>query len=147
MSALLDDLADRGMLDDTLFVVMGEFGRSPKINAQAGRDHWPGVATVVLAGAGIPSGAVCGASDRLGGLPQSNPVTPADLTATFCICSASRQVSNSTIAPAARTSLRRLAGHGAAGVDANRVLRVYPVSSHGNGAISRTENCFNSALT
>lgn len=83
MSALLDDLADRGMLDDTLVVVMGEFGRSPKINRQAGRDHWPGVATVVLAGAGIQPGAVCGASDRFGGLPHSDPVTPADLTATI----------------------------------------------------------------
>ncbi len=83
LSALLDDFADRGLLDDTLVVAMGEFGRSPKINAQAGRDHWPGVATVILAGAGIQSGAVYGASDKIGGLPQSNPVTPADLTATI----------------------------------------------------------------
>ncbi|MBC8114230.1 MAG: DUF1501 domain-containing protein, partial [Candidatus Saccharimonas sp.] len=58
MSALLDDLAERGMLDDTLFVAMGEFGRTPKINANAGRDHWPQVATLVLAGAGVRAGAV-----------------------------------------------------------------------------------------
>jgi hypothetical protein len=83
MSAILDDLADRGMLDDTLLVVMGEFGRSPKINGQAGRDHWPQVTTVVMAGAGVKAGSTYGASDRLGGYPEELPVTPADLTATI----------------------------------------------------------------
>lgn len=83
MSALLDDLADRGMLDDTLFVAMGEFGRSPRINAQAGRDHWPHAATAVLAGAGIQAGAVFGATDRLGAYPSDHPVSPADLAATI----------------------------------------------------------------
>lgn len=83
MSAILDDLANRGMLDDTLVIVMGEFGRSPKINAQAGRDHWPQVATVVMAGAGVKTGSIYGASDRLGGYADELPVTPADLTATI----------------------------------------------------------------
>jgi uncharacterized protein (DUF1501 family) len=83
MSALLDDLTERGMLDDTLFIAMGEFGRTPKINANAGRDHWPQVATLVLAGAGIRAGAVYGASDRLGAYPSDRAVTPDDLTATF----------------------------------------------------------------
>lgn len=83
MSALLDDLADFGMLDETLFIAMGEFGRSPKINAQAGRDHWPQAATVVLAGAGVRAGAVYGSTDRLGGYPQDRPVSPSDLTATM----------------------------------------------------------------
>ena len=83
MSALLDDLAERGMLDDTLFVAMGEFGRTPKINANAGRDHWPQVATLVLAGAGVRAGTIYGASDRLGAYPADRAVTPADLTATM----------------------------------------------------------------
>ena len=83
LSSLLDDLTDRGMLDDTLVVMLGEFGRAPKINGAAGRDHWPGVATVVLAGAGIRAGAVYGASDRMGATPKDSPVTPADLTATL----------------------------------------------------------------
>ena len=83
MSALLDDLSDRGLLDDTLFLVMGEFGRSPQINAKAGRDHWPQVATTILAGAGINPGGTFGASDRLGAAPADHPVTPADLTATI----------------------------------------------------------------
>ena len=83
MSALLDDLGERGMLDDTLFVALGEFGRTPKINANAGRDHWPQVATLVLAGAGVRTGAVYGASDRLGAYPADRAVTPDDLTATI----------------------------------------------------------------
>ncbi len=83
MSALLDDLSERGMLDDTLFVAMGEFGRTPKINANAGRDHWPQVATLVLAGTGVRAGAIYGASDRLGAYPADRAVTPADLTATM----------------------------------------------------------------
>ncbi len=83
MSALLDDLAERGMLDDTLFVAMGEFGRTPKINVNAGRDHWPQVATLVMAGAGVRAGTIYGASDRLGAYPADRAVTPADLTATM----------------------------------------------------------------
>jgi uncharacterized protein (DUF1501 family) len=83
MSALLDDLSVRGMLDDTLFVTLGEFGRTPKINALAGRDHWPGVATIVLAGAGVQGGAVYGSSDGQGAFPSESPVTPSDFTATL----------------------------------------------------------------
>ena len=83
VSALLDDLASRGLLEETLVIVMGEFGRSPKINSKGGREHWPQVQSILLAGAGIRAGEVYGASDRDGGLPAESPVTPADLTATF----------------------------------------------------------------
>jgi uncharacterized protein (DUF1501 family) len=80
-AALLADLAQRGLLADTLVVCLGEFGRSPKVNAHGGRDHWPAVQSVVLAGAGIHSG-VYGASDRSGAYPADQPVSPADLAAT-----------------------------------------------------------------
>jgi len=83
VSALLADLAYLGLLDETLVICMGEFGRSPKINAQAGRDHWPGVQSIMLAGAGLPAGAVYGASDKIGGYPADKPVSPANLFATF----------------------------------------------------------------
>jgi hypothetical protein len=83
VSALLDDLASRGLLEETLVIVMGEFGRSPMINSKGGREHWPQVQSILLAGAGIRAGEVYGASDRDGGLPAESPVTPADLTATF----------------------------------------------------------------
>jgi hypothetical protein len=82
-AALLTDLSDRGLLSDTLVVCMGEFGRSPRINAAAGRDHWPFVNSVVLAGAGIRGGSVYGASDRIGGFPAEHPITPPDWTATL----------------------------------------------------------------
>src|SRR5205807_7649757 len=81
-SALLADLADRGLLDETLIVWMGEFGRSPKINAGGGRDHWGHVFSVALAGGGVRGGQVHGASDRIGGHPKDGPVRPQDLTAT-----------------------------------------------------------------
>jgi uncharacterized protein (DUF1501 family) len=83
VSALLDDLATRGLLDETLVIVMGEFGRSPRINSKGGREHWPQVQSILLAGAGIAAGTVFGASDHQGGLPADSPVSPADLTATF----------------------------------------------------------------
>ena len=83
VSALLNDLASRGLLDETLVIVMGEFGRSPRINSKGGREHWPQVQSILLAGAGIAAGTVYGASDRHGGLPAESPVSPADLTATF----------------------------------------------------------------
>ncbi len=83
VAALFDDLADRGLLADTLVVVMGEFGRSPRVNRRAGRDHWPQVQSILLAGAGVRGGSVYGASDRLGGLPAEGAVSPIDLTATF----------------------------------------------------------------
>jgi hypothetical protein len=82
-SALLSDLRQRGLLEDTLVVCMGEFGRSPLINNKGGRDHWPAVQSVVLAGAGVRGGSVYGASDRDGAYPKEKPVTPADVTATL----------------------------------------------------------------
>lgn len=83
LAALLDDLGDRGLLDSTLVVAMGEFGRTPKINATGGRDHWPDCYSVLLAGGGISGGLVHGASDKTGAFPASDPVTPADLAATI----------------------------------------------------------------
>jgi hypothetical protein len=83
VACLLNDLSDRGMLNDTLVVMMGEFGRSPRINKNGGRDHWPKVQSILLAGAGIRGGSVYGSSNRTGGLPADCPVVPADLTATF----------------------------------------------------------------
>jgi hypothetical protein len=78
-SALITDLADRGMLDETLVVVMGEFGRTPKLNTRGGRDHWPRVFSVVMAGGGIRGGQVIGGSDAVGETPRDLPVTPSDL--------------------------------------------------------------------
>jgi hypothetical protein len=83
LSALIEDLDDRGLLDTTLVVAMGEFGRTPKINADGGRDHWPDCYTVLLAGGGVRGGSVYGASDRLGAFPATDPVTPSDLAATI----------------------------------------------------------------
>jgi hypothetical protein len=83
LAALLDDLAARGLLEDTLVICMGEFGRTPKINAKAGRDHWPHLQSILLAGVGIPGGTVYGKSDRDGAYPAENPIKPANLTATF----------------------------------------------------------------
>ncbi len=83
LSALIEDLDARGMLETTLVVAMGEFGRTPKINKEGGRDHWPDCYTVLLAGGGVHGGAVWGASDRLGAFPANDPVTPADLVATI----------------------------------------------------------------
>jgi len=82
-AALLDDLEERGMLRDTLVVAMGEFGRSPKINAMAGRDHWPQCYSALLAGGGIRGGQVVGASDDKGEYPASRPLKPADVCATL----------------------------------------------------------------
>lgn len=81
-TALLDDLQDRGLLDETLVLWMGDFGRTPKINGDAGRDHWPQCNSVVLAGGGIRGGQVVGESDATAAYPVSRPVTPADLNAT-----------------------------------------------------------------
>jgi hypothetical protein len=82
VSALMDDLNDRGLLDSTLIVVMGEFGRTPKLNTSAGRDHWPRVFSVLVAGGGVKGGQVVGSSDKTGESPHEHPVTPADLAAT-----------------------------------------------------------------
>jgi hypothetical protein len=83
LATLLDDLGQRGLLDETLVVVIGEFGRTPRINRLAGRDHWGHVFSFALAGAGIAGGQVLGASDRLGAYPATDPVRPHDLTATI----------------------------------------------------------------
>lgn len=90
-SALLEDLADRGMLDETLVVAMGEFGRTPRLGQitsgagadVAGRDHWPHCYSVLLAGGGIRPGFVYGASDSFAAYPKHNPVTPEDISATI----------------------------------------------------------------
>ena len=82
-SALLDDLSDRGLLDDTLVVVTGEFGRTPKINKNAGRDHWCACYSSVLAGGGIRGGSVFGASDAHAAYVKDSPVRPEDLGATI----------------------------------------------------------------
>ena len=82
-AALVDDLDERGLLETTLVVALGEFGRTPKINKDAGRDHWPDCYTALLAGGGIKAGYVHGASDSIGAYPDRDAVTPADLAATI----------------------------------------------------------------
>lgn len=83
LSALLTDLEARGLLDSTLVYWTGDFGRTPKINGDAGRDHWPPCGTVLMAGGGIKGGREYGASDRTGAYPHSDPATPGDITATI----------------------------------------------------------------
>jgi arylsulfatase A-like enzyme len=91
ISALLEDMQLRGLLDETLVVLMGEFGRTPKLGyitsgagaEKNGRDHWPYCYTVMFAGAGIAAGAIHGASDKQGGYPSREPVTPEDVCATI----------------------------------------------------------------
>jgi hypothetical protein len=83
VSALIEDLDERGLLESTLVVVMGEFGRTPKINSTGGRDHWPRVFSVLMAGGGLKQGYVHGASDRTGESPLEAAVTPADLACTI----------------------------------------------------------------
>ena len=89
-AALLTDLDQRGLLDTTLVVCMGEFGRAPRVAVEKtfageapGRKHWAAVYSVVLAGAGVARGGVYGGSDRIGGYPASHPVGPCDLAATL----------------------------------------------------------------
>ena len=83
LPTLLHDLEQRGMLDETLVVWMGEFGRTPKINDNASRDHWPNCYSVLLAGGGVKRGYVYGKSDATGSHPTENPVTPDDIAATI----------------------------------------------------------------
>ncbi len=82
-TALMEDLDQRGLLDETLVIAIGEFGRTPKINPSGGRDHWGPVFSFAMAGAGIAEGQVYGASDKIGGHPARDRVSTADLTATI----------------------------------------------------------------
>jgi uncharacterized protein (DUF1501 family) len=89
LSALLDDLGERGLLEDTLIVMAGEMGRTPKVNAGTGeskvpgRDHWGAVQTVFVAGGGVPGGTIVGASDKDGAYPAKAPQRPENLAATI----------------------------------------------------------------
>jgi hypothetical protein len=83
LSALLDDLAARGLLEKTLVMAVGEFGRSPKINDKAGRDHWEHCYSALLAGGGVKGGRVVGCSDPRGEHPHDRPLTPSDIAATI----------------------------------------------------------------
>lgn len=83
ISALLDDLDARGLWDQTLVVCAGEFGRTPRINGKAGRDHWPTCYTTILAGGGVKRGIILGASDALGELPKERPIGIQDVYATI----------------------------------------------------------------
>jgi uncharacterized protein (DUF1501 family) len=83
LPTLLNDLDQRGLLDTTLVLWVGEFGRTPTINKNASRDHWPQCYTALLAGAGVKRGFVYGASDKTGSYPAEDPVRPDDLAATI----------------------------------------------------------------
>ena len=82
-SALIEDLFQRGMLDDTMVTCLAEFGRTPKINPAGGRDHWPNCWTVNFAGGGVKGGEVIGKSDDIGGYPTERPVAPKEIVATI----------------------------------------------------------------
>lgn len=82
-SALIEDLAERGLLQTTLVLAWGEFGRTPMVNSTGGRDHYPNVFSAALAGGGIQGGRVVGASDSKGAFPLTNPKTPQDVLATL----------------------------------------------------------------
>jgi uncharacterized protein (DUF1501 family) len=81
--ALIDDLDRRGRLESTLVVAAGEFGRTPRINSAGGRDHWPGVWSIAMAGGGVRGGQVLGASDKQGARPALRPVSPQDVLASI----------------------------------------------------------------
>jgi len=82
-SALIEDLSDRGMLDNTLVCNLAEFGRTPRVNPAGGRDHWPQCFTTYFAGGGVKGGQVVGASDPIGGVPADRPVDPGHIAATI----------------------------------------------------------------
>jgi hypothetical protein len=82
-ASLLADLHERGLLQNTLVVATGEFGRTPKINPAGGRDHWPQCWSMVMAGGGVKGGQVVGASDEIGAYPKDRPVTPGEVAATM----------------------------------------------------------------
>jgi hypothetical protein len=81
-SSLLEELSERGLLDTTIVLATGEFGRTPKVNPAGGRDHWPQCWTILLSGGGIKGGQVVGASDEIGGAPKDRPTTPGEVAAT-----------------------------------------------------------------
>jgi len=83
VSALLEDLATRGLLDSTLVVVTGDMGRTPRVNRNAGRDHWPQCGFCLLAGGGTRAGMVYGSTDKQAAYPKDHPVSSGDLTATI----------------------------------------------------------------
>jgi hypothetical protein len=83
VSALLEDMATRGLLEDTLIMMFGEFGRTPRINAQSGRDHWAQAMSIMLAGGGVPAGLVYGATDRNGAFVTDRSHSPADFACTI----------------------------------------------------------------
>lgn len=82
-ASLVEDLEERGLLDETLVIMMGEFGRTPRFNKNGGRDHWPKCFSLVMAGGGIRGGCVLGASDKIGAYPVVDPVTPQEVIATL----------------------------------------------------------------
>jgi hypothetical protein len=82
-AALIQDMTDRGLMKNTLVLVWGEFGRTPRINKDAGRDHWPGAQSVVLAGGGLNAGLALGASDAKAEFPKERPITPEDVLSTM----------------------------------------------------------------
>jgi uncharacterized protein (DUF1501 family) len=83
MSALLTDLDRRGLLESTLVVALGEFGRTPKINKDGGRDHWPGAMNMIFAGAGVPRGSIVGATDPKGYYASDDVHSPEDFACTL----------------------------------------------------------------
>ena len=83
LAALLDDLAERGLLEETLVVAVGEFGRTPRINEYGGRDHWPGCWSALIAGAGVEGGRAIGTSDAIASSPADRPIAPEELLATI----------------------------------------------------------------
>ena len=85
ITTLVSDLDQRGLLDNVLVIALGEFGRTPKMNNDAGRDHWPVVMSMVLAGGGFRHGQVIGATEKDGGNIKERPVTPGDIAATMLI--------------------------------------------------------------
>jgi hypothetical protein len=82
-ASLLEDLQERGLLENTMIVATGEFGRTPKINPAGGRDHWPQCWTMLFAGGGVKGGQIVGSSDEIGAYPKDRPVTPAEVAATM----------------------------------------------------------------
>jgi hypothetical protein len=81
-SSLLEDLNDRGLLQETMVIATGEFGRTPKVNPAGGRDHWPQCWTMLMAGGGVKGGQAIGSSDEIGAMPKDRPTTPAEVAAT-----------------------------------------------------------------